>query len=77
MTNPNSWTPHATYEATKLFVSNLSSNEATVFIETILLPRFRDSIENSDDHSLNYHIYRALKNHYINQELFSKGSCYL
>lgn len=61
VTNPNSWTPHATYEATKLFVSNLSSNEATVFIETILLPRFRDSIENSDDHSLNYHIYRALK----------------
>lgn len=73
VTNPNSWTPHATYEATKLFVSNLSSNEATVFIETILLPRFRDSIENSDDHSLNYHIYRALKKSLYKPGAFFKG----
>lgn len=73
VTNPNSWTPHATYEATKLFVSNLSSNEATVFIETILLPRFRDSIENSDDHSLNYHIYRALKKSLYKPGAFLKG----
>lgn len=73
VTNPNSWTPHATYEATKLFVSNLSSNEATVFIETVLLPRFRDSIENSDDHSLNYHIYRALKKSLYKPGAFFKG----
>ena len=73
VTNPNSWTPHATYEATKLFVSNLSSNEATLFIETILLPRFRDSIENSDDHSLNYHIYRALKKSLYKPGAFFKG----
>ena len=73
VTNPNSWTPHPTYEATKLFVSNLSSNEATVFIETILLPRFRDSIENSDDHSLNYHIYRALKKSLYKPGAFFKG----
>jgi hypothetical protein len=28
LTNPESWTPHATYEATKLFVSNLDANQA-------------------------------------------------
>ena len=28
LTSPQNWTPHATYEATRLFVSNLDSNQA-------------------------------------------------
>lgn len=38
-----------------------------------MLPRFRDSIENSDDHSLNYHIYRALKKSLYKPGAFFKG----
>lgn len=32
LTNPESWTPHATYEATKLFVSNLDANQAQRYL---------------------------------------------
>jgi len=28
LTSPENWTPHATFEATRLFVSNLDSNQA-------------------------------------------------
>lgn len=28
LTSPEHWTPHATFEATRLFVSNLDSNQA-------------------------------------------------
>ncbi|RCK65642.1 Essential nuclear protein 1 [Candida viswanathii] len=73
VTNPDQWTPHATYEATKLFVSNLQANEAQKFIEKVLLEKFRTSIEDSDDHSLNYHIYRALKKSLYKPGAFFKG----
>ncbi|EGW29986.1 uncharacterized protein SPAPADRAFT_63610 [Spathaspora passalidarum NRRL Y-27907] len=73
VTNPEKWTPHATYEATKLFVSNLSANEAQKFVETVLLEKFRSSIEDSEDHSLNYHIYRALKKSLYKPAAFFKG----
>lgn len=73
VTNPEKWTPHATYEATKLFVSNLTANEAQKFVESVLLEKFRTSIEDSDDHSLNYHIYRALKKSLYKPGAFFKG----
>ncbi|KAG7664039.1 ENP1 [[Candida] subhashii] len=73
VTNPEQWTPHATYEATKLFVSNLSANQAQKFVENVLLEKFRTSIEDSEDHSLNYHIYRALKKSLYKPAAFFKG----
>lgn len=73
VTNPESWTPHATYEATKLFVSNLQAHEAQKFIEKVLLEKFRISIEDSENHSLDYHIYRALKKAMYKPGAFFKG----
>lgn len=73
VTNPEGWTPHAVYEATKLFVSNLQAPEAQKFVESVLLERFRTSIEDSEDHSLNYHIYRALKKSLYKPAAFFKG----
>lgn len=73
VTNPESWTPHATYEATKLFVSNLQANEAQKFIESVLLEKFRASIEDSENHSLDYHIYRAIKKSLYKPGAFFKG----
>lgn len=73
VTNPEKWTPHAVYEATKLFVSNLQANEAQKFVESVLLERFRTSIEDSEDHSLNYHLYRALKKSLYKPAAFFKG----
>ncbi|KAI3406572.1 ENP1 [Candida oxycetoniae] len=73
ITCPWDWTPHATYEATKLFVSNLQANEAQKFIQLVLLEKFRTSIEESEDHSLNYHLYRALKKSLYKPGAFFKG----
>ena len=73
VTNPQEWSPHVVYEATKLFVSNLPAKEAQKFISSVLLERFRDNIETSEDHSLNYHIYRALKKSIYKPSAFFKG----
>lgn len=73
VTNPEGWTPHATYEATKLFVSNLQAHEAQKFIEKVLLEKFRNSIEDSEKHSLDYHIYRAIKKALYKPGAFFKG----
>lgn len=73
ITNPHEWSPHVVYEATKLFVSNLSAKEAQKFINLVLLERFRENIETSEDHSLNYHIYRAIKKSLYKPAAFFKG----
>lgn len=73
VTNPEAWTPHAVYEATKLFVSNLQANEAQKFIEQVLLERVRTAIEDSEDHTLNYHLYRAIKKSLYKPGAFFKG----
>ncbi|CAI4056023.1 snoRNA-binding rRNA-processing protein ENP1 SKDI_02G3550 [Saccharomyces kudriavzevii IFO 1802] len=73
VTNPEEWSPHAVYEATKLFVSNLTAKESQKFINLILLERFRENIETSEDHSLNYHIYRAVKKSLYKPSAFFKG----
>ncbi|KAM3159693.1 Essential nuclear protein 1 [Lachancea thermotolerans] len=73
VTNPADWSPHVVYEATKLFVSNLPAKEAQKFINAVLLDRFRDNIETAEDHSLNYHIYRALKKSLYKPSAYFKG----
>ncbi|CAH2350076.1 essential nuclear protein 1 [[Candida] railenensis] len=73
VTNPEGWTPHAVYEATKLFVSNLQAPEAQKFVEQVLLERFRTCIEETEDHSLNYHLYRSLKKSLYKPAAFFKG----
>lgn len=73
VTNPDSWSPHATYEATKLFVSNLQANEAQKYIENVLLQKFRTCIEDSENHSLDYHLYRAVKKSLYKPGAFFKG----
>ncbi|EDO19309.1 hypothetical protein Kpol_1036p54 [Vanderwaltozyma polyspora DSM 70294] len=73
VTNPEEWSPHVVYEATKLFVSNMQAKEAQKFINLVLLERFRANIEDTEDHTLNYHIYRALKKSLYKPSAFFKG----
>lgn len=73
VTAPDNWTPNAVYEATRLFVSNLTASKAERFVTLVLYPRFKDDIESSDDHKLNYHIYRALKKSLYKPAAFFKG----
>lgn len=73
VTNPEEWSPHVVYEATKLFVSNMTAKEAQKFVNLVLYERFRENIETNEDHSLNYHIYRALKKSLYKPSAFFKG----
>lgn len=73
VTNPTEWSPHVVYEATKLFVSNMTAKEAQKFVNLVLYERFRENIEVNEDHSLNYHIYRALKKSLYKPSAFFKG----
>ncbi|ODV95876.1 hypothetical protein PACTADRAFT_49316 [Pachysolen tannophilus NRRL Y-2460] len=76
VTNPQEWSPQACYEATKLFVSNLTSRQAEKFVHNILLDRFRDNIEDDENHKLNYHLYRSLKKSLYKPAAFFKGFLY-
>ncbi|GEQ70714.1 hypothetical protein JCM33374_g4393 [Metschnikowia sp. JCM 33374] len=73
VTDPPSWSSQATYEATKLFVSNLHANQAQKFVESVLLEKFRRSIEESPTHTLDYHLYRAIKKSLYKPAAFFKG----
>lgn len=73
VTDPPNWSSHATYEATKLFVSNLQANEAQKFVRDVLLEKFRNCIEDSENHALDYHLYRALKKSLYKPGAFFKG----
>ncbi|KAJ3355817.1 hypothetical protein HDU83_002465 [Entophlyctis luteolus] len=71
ITNPDKWTPHATYQATRIFVSNLQSRMAQRFFNLFLLDRVRDDI--AETKKLNYHLYLALKKSLYKPAAFFKG----
>ncbi|EER01905.1 bystin, putative [Perkinsus marinus ATCC 50983] len=59
ITNPVEWTPAATREATKIFVSSLSPKQAQRYLNLVLLPAVREDI--AVNKKLNFHYYEALK----------------
>lgn len=70
LTRPDKWTPHATFEATKIFAAQ-NSNQAQRFNSIVLLDRVRDDI---DEHKkLNVHLYNALKKSLYKPAAFFKG----
>lgn len=44
LTQPQRWSRHAVYEATKIFSSNLNNRMAQRFYSLVLLPAVRDNI---------------------------------
>ncbi|KAI8067031.1 Bystin-domain-containing protein [Gilbertella persicaria] len=71
LTGPESWTPHATYEATRMFVSNLKAKQVQRFFALVLLDRVRDDIQ--ENKKLSYHLYLALKKALYKPAAFFKG----
>jgi essential nuclear protein 1 len=71
ITNPEKWSPHAMYVATKIFASNLNPKNAQRFYNLILLPAVRDDIRK--EKKLNYHLYRSLKKAIYKPAAFFKG----
>lgn len=71
LTKPESWSPAATAEATKIFCSNLNGKMVQRFYNLVLLPNVRENI--STYKKLNYHLYMALKKALFKPAAFFKG----
>nr|XP_006628544.1 PREDICTED: bystin [Lepisosteus oculatus] len=67
ITEPETWTAAAMYQATRIFSSNLKERMAQRFYNLVLLPRIRDDI--AEYKRLNFHLYSALK-----KALFKPGA---
>jgi essential nuclear protein 1 len=67
---PEKWTPHAVYAATRIFVS-ATSVTAQQFLQTVLLEAVREDIY--ENKKLNVHLYNALKKSMYKPAAFFKG----
>lgn len=70
ISQPERWTPHAIYRATKIFIS-APTTTGQHFIETVLLDRVREEI--TETKKLNVHLYNALKACFYRPAAFFKG----
>jgi essential nuclear protein 1 len=70
ITRPDSWTPNACYEATRIFVS-AKPYVVQRFLETVILDRVREDIHETK--KLNVHLYKALKKALYKPAGFFKG----
>ena len=70
ITRPDSWTPNACYEATRIFISS-NPKVARSFVEMILLDRVREDIKES--RKLNTHLFKSLKKATYKPAAFFKG----
>lgn len=71
LTNPSAWTPNATYQATKIFISGLSPKMSEFYLKKILLKKIRDDIK--DNKKLNSHYYDSLIKSIYKPAAFFKG----
>lgn len=71
LTQPERWTAAATFQATRIFVSNLNAKMAQRFFNLVLLPRIRDDI--AEYKRLNYHLYMSLQKALFKPAAFFKG----
>ena len=70
LTDPAHWSPHAVYQATRLFVSNLNARMAQRFLALILLPHIRNDIE--DNKRLHHALFQAVKKATYKPDAFFK-----
>ena len=81
ITQPDKWSPQATFAATRIFASNLNAKLAQRFYATVLLPAVLDNIDRYKcaipagvrRRKLNYHLYQALKKAMYKPAAFFKG----
>ncbi|PPJ58711.1 hypothetical protein CBER1_03977 [Cercospora berteroae] len=70
ITRPDSWTPNAVYEATRIFTSSRPA-VAQAFCQDILLPRVREDIRETRE--LNVHLHKAMKKALYKPAAFFRG----
>ena len=70
LTEPETWSPHATYQATRLFISNLNARLAQRFLSLVLLPHVRQDIR--EHQRLHFALFQALKKAAYKPDAFYK-----
>ena len=70
-TNPVEWTPHAHFQAARVFASNLNDNLAQRYFNLVLLPAVRADIKQNK--KLHFQLYQALKKALFKPLAFMKG----
>ena len=73
LTEPENWSPHAVFQATRLFVSNLNARMAQRFLALVLLPHVRDDIQSH--RRLHFALFQAMKKSTYKPDAFFKVSC--
>lgn len=71
LTDPSSWSPHATFQATRLFVSSLNARLAQRFLALVLLPAVRRDIQ--ANRRLHFALYQAMRKAAYKPDAFYKG----
>lgn len=71
ITEPESWSAAAIYQATRIFASNMNQHMAQRFYHLVLLPRMRDDIDYYK--RLNFHLFMAIKKALFKPAAFFKG----
>jgi len=71
ITEPESWSAAAMYQATRIFASNMNQHMAQRFYSLVLLPRMRDDIDYYK--RLNFHLFMAIKKALFKPAAFFKG----
>lgn len=71
LTEPHKWSPNATWEATKIFASNLNGKMVQRYYSLVLLENVRDNIGKYK--KLNCHLYNAVKKAVFKTSAFFRG----
>lgn len=71
LTDPSAWSPHATFQATRLFVSSLNARLAQRFLALVLLPAVRRDIQ--QNRRLHFALYQAMRKAAYKPDAFFKG----
>jgi essential nuclear protein 1 len=71
LTDPEAWSPHAVYQATRMFVSNLNARMAQRFLALVLLPHVRADI--AAHRRLHFALFQSLKKATYKPGAFYKG----
>ncbi|KAK9863174.1 hypothetical protein WJX84_011381 [Apatococcus fuscideae] len=71
VTEPEQWSPHSVYQATRLFISNLNAKMAQRFLALVLLPHVRQNVQ--DNKRLHFALFQAMKKAAFKPDAFYKG----
>ena len=75
LTDPEHWSPHAVYQATRLFVSSLNARLAQRFLALVLLPHVRQDIR--ENRRLHFALFQAMKKAAYKPDAFYKVCCFI